>query len=317
MLGLGEDGLSKVYTLPPDAEVQGQVIIHEVDIFRKVFFYIFIPIKNSLYFFHTEDTAKTTVYYLEGDAFVTSSFIRQGLMPCSPYTPTTAISIRTLELFRITQLCSPHVSIHSFVKTLCDLHTVPFKPYLSRQFSIAFDLYLNIRNSVDHTVQAVLLRDTVDWRLRHLCPPCTYTLIDEEKLKFSMLYTVDGNDSLKRILRREAAPPTSTETEEPVLGDSSESTDTRRAGEGVYLTREQVDEWSKEVLAELNVPNDDDDNNPCAERWRNMKTELTARMWGLFEETGLFLALCRHGFVLLLADMVRSGELYFFLFFLP
>jgi hypothetical protein len=50
MHGLGKDGLSRVYSLPPDAEVQGQTIIHEVDIFRKPFFYIFIPIKNSLYF---------------------------------------------------------------------------------------------------------------------------------------------------------------------------------------------------------------------------------------------------------------------------
>ena len=125
-----------------------------------------------------------------------------------------------------------------------------------------------------------------------------------------MLYTVDGNDSLKRIIRREDAPLTSAETDEPVLGNSSESKDTRQAGEGVYLTREQVDEWSKEVLAELNVPNDDDDDNPCAVRWRNMKSELTSRMWGIFEETGLFLALCRHGFVLLLANMIRSGELY-------
>jgi hypothetical protein len=54
---------------------------------------------------------------------------------------------------------------------------------------------------------------------------------------------------------------------------------------------------------------DYDDDNPCAERWRNMKMQLTAKMWGILEETGLFLALCRHGFVLLLVDMVRSGEL--------
>ena len=54
---------------------------------------------------------------------------------------------------------------------------------------------------------------------------------------------------------------------------------------------------------------DYDDDNPCAERWNNMKSAFTAKMWGIFEETGLFLALCRHGFVLLLADMVRSGEL--------
>lgn len=41
-----------------------------------------------------------------------------------------------------------------------------------------------------------------------------------------------------------------------------------------------------------------------------MSEELTERMWGIFDETGIFLALCRHGFVLLVADMVRSGELY-------
>ena len=56
-----------------------------------------------------------------------------------------------------------------------------------------------------------------------------------------------------------------------------------------------MDEWSKEILEELNIPNDDDKESPCAEHWRNMKTELTARMWGIFEETRLFLALCHCG----------------------
>ena len=68
-----------------------------------------------------------------------------------------------------------------------------------------------------------------------------------------MLYIVDSNDSLKRILQQEAAPPTLTEAEEPVLGESSESTDTRQAGNRVYLMRKQVDEWSKEILEVLNV----------------------------------------------------------------
>jgi hypothetical protein len=40
-----------------------------------------------------------------------------------------------------------------------------------------------------------------------------------------------------------------------------------------------------------------------------MSKELTAKMWGIFDKTGVFLALCRHGFVLLVADMVRSREL--------
>ena len=95
-----------------------------------------------------------------------------------------------------------------------------------------------------------------------------------------MLYTVDGNDSLKRILRREEAPgptvqapaapatreeaPDSTvqasaapaTTEEglqlalPLLGPSSKVKDSQTAGRGVYSTREQVDEWAKEVLSQ-------------------------------------------------------------------
>lgn len=196
---------------------------------------------------------------------------------------------------------------------------MPFKSHISRQFSISYDLYLSIRNNAEELTQQALGRDSEDWRLRHVCPPCTYVLEDEPKLKFSMLYTMDGNDSLKRIQRRESIPVLSnenngTKNDSPhalLLGNSSESMDTRKVGNGVYLTNEQVERWSKETLTQMcpDYNKDETDDNPCAERWRNMRTELTAKMWGVFHETGLFLALCRHGFVLMLADMVRSGEL--------
>lgn len=52
----------------------------------------------------------------------------------------------------------------------------------------------------------------------------------------------------------------------------------------------------------------DPDYNPCAERWKNMIDEITNRMWGIFDETGVFVVFCRHGFALVVADMVRSGE---------
>ncbi|KAG1862841.1 hypothetical protein DFJ58DRAFT_839350 [Suillus subalutaceus] len=48
------------------------------------------------------------------------------------------------------------------------------------------------------------------------CPACTYTLTDEEKLHFKILYAMDGNDSLKRILRR------SLDDDDDSLGLSSE-----------------------------------------------------------------------------------------------
>lgn len=40
-----------------------------------------------------------------------------------------------------------------------------------------------------------------------------------------------------------------------------------------------------------------------------MIDELTVRMWVIFDETGVFLTLCRHGFVLLIVDMIQSGKL--------
>ena len=122
--------------------------------------------------------------------------------------------------------------VNSFVKTLCDMHCVPFKPYLLQQFTIAFDLYLSIRTAVDHLVQVSLDRDGADYRIKHLCPCCSYVLEDEEKLKFSMLYTIDGNNSLKQILRWEAVPEaptvektTTAEVAQPVLGASSKVKD--------------------------------------------------------------------------------------------
>lgn len=76
--------------------------------------------------------------------------------------------------------------------------------------------------------QKALRRDSKDWRLCHVCPSCTYKLESEEKLKFSMLYTMDGNDSLKRIQRREAIPMSADNNDSNgllVLGNSSESMD--------------------------------------------------------------------------------------------
>ena len=49
-----------------------------------------------------------------------------------------------------------------------------------------------------------------------------------------------------------------------------------------------------------------------------MKDDITKKIWAIFDETGIFLALCHHGFLLVIADMVQSGELYvsFLLLFL-
>lgn len=49
--------------------------------------------------------------------------------------------------------------------------------------------------------------------------------------------------------------------------------------------------------------------NGCEQRWHNMKEANTRSMWEIYDETGVFVSLCRHSFVLLISDMVKSGEL--------
>ena len=52
---------------------------------------------------------------------------------------------------------------------------------------------------------------------------------------------------------------------QPTLRACSEAKDPQTAGCGVYLTKEQVDEWAKEVLIEEVPGFDYGDDNPCAE----------------------------------------------------
>ena len=308
MFEMGDDAFTKSYVPPPQAIAQGTYKIKVLDMFSERLFFCY-----GVHMLIAAGSYTTTIQHIAEDVFVTTALVRHGLVPCAPFSPTAAFTIQVLEFYRVSHNRSPSLSIHTFIKTLCDLHSAPFKPYISRQFSICYDFYLEIRRVTDEQVHVALDRNSEDYRLRNNCPACTYRLTNEPKLEFSMLYTVDGNDSLKRIIRRDAVPQTAASdiSITPVLGACSESTDTRVAGRGVYLTNAFVDTWSKaNITANCPTYNEDEhEDNPCAERWRNMKTTLTSKMWGVFEETGLFLALCRHGFVLMMADMVRSGEL--------
>ncbi|KAI6118305.1 hypothetical protein F5141DRAFT_1212200 [Pisolithus sp. B1] len=162
-------------------------------------------------------TEKVTFSMWASDLFITSALMHQGVVLCSPIHPMAAVTIGVLELFHITQLHSPHFSIQAFVKTLCDLQGVIFQCYLSHQFSIMFNLYLQIHGHMDSIVSEVLQWDSEDWHLKHACAACTYKLTDEPKLKFKLLYAMDGNDSLKHILWR--LPDETADNYPPLLHD--------------------------------------------------------------------------------------------------
>ena len=79
------------------------------------------------------------------------------------------------------------------------LSQVPFHNHRSQQFSIALDIYLQILTFVAKLVQQALQCNQSDWQLKHGCPSCTYMLQDEPLMRFKILFTQDGNDSLKRV----------------------------------------------------------------------------------------------------------------------
>ncbi|PPR05928.1 hypothetical protein CVT24_006650 [Panaeolus cyanescens] len=249
---------------------------------------------------------------------IAASFVREGLIPCAPEAPTVGFTIRTLELFRTASLCCPHLSTQGFVKSISDLQGYPYKSYLSKQFSIAYDSYLDILNAVEKQVNHALGRDSDGWRLGHACAPCTYKLQGEPPLKYSMFVTMDGNDSLKRLAHREQAEEVEGEKR---LGVNHERADPRVVDGDYYLSREEVDRWSQASLSMIPTKTEETDPNACDDHWKNMANERTARMWGSLTKLGYSscyassnMRILRrppntgHSHVLMVMDMVRSGE---------
>jgi hypothetical protein len=61
-----------------------------------------------------------------------------------------------------------------------------------------------------------------------------------------MLYAMDGNDSLRRVLRR-----TVSQDDEETLGPSSELPTSLKVSGDRYLSREYVDKWAAGVLQDM------------------------------------------------------------------
>ncbi|KAF7291212.1 hypothetical protein MIND_01264600 [Mycena indigotica] len=53
---------------------------------------------------------------------IASALIAQGLIPCAPWSPSLAISFKTLKFYRVAHARCPQYTINAFVQTLNDLH---------------------------------------------------------------------------------------------------------------------------------------------------------------------------------------------------
>ncbi|KAG9313581.1 hypothetical protein JVU11DRAFT_5911 [Chiua virens] len=229
--------------------------------------------------------------------------ISHGYLGCSPLHPTVAVSIQTLAVFQQYHHSCPGFSIQAQCKALCHLHGVPYRPYLSAQFSAVFDVYLEILAQVEQRMNAVLRRNTPHWRMRNTCPACFYKLKDEPPLKFSYLASINGNNSLKRWILQNPQDVSHVNLQEP--------------HSDYWISRHNVDRFKDEVKPGSRSCKDnwEDMEDPdssmmhCVECWRNAGSEEQKRMFKVFDESGIFIACCRHRFMLVVCDIVQSGEL--------
>ncbi|KAG1722925.1 uncharacterized protein EDB91DRAFT_1063688 [Suillus paluster] len=236
------------------------------------------------------------------------TLIYNGFLGCSPLYPNVAITLHTLAAYRQAHRSCPQFSLQAHCKMLCYLHNMPYRPYLRSQFSAAYDAYLEILYRVDQLLKRELKHDTPNWRLLNACPPCTYKLVDEPALDFDWFATIDGNNSLKRWGSS--------------IHNSITRDDRRRPRTDYWISRNIVDKFKDEVklrtaLDNNNNPDDweDDGEVPgeipfnCTAHWRNAGPEQRKKMFAVFEESGVFVGACRHRFVLVVCDMIQSGEL--------
>ncbi|KIM58061.1 hypothetical protein SCLCIDRAFT_28331 [Scleroderma citrinum Foug A] len=242
---------------------------------------------------------KTSITVEPTDLYLTSALVHHGLIPCSPITPKVAITVYALHLYHTAHQHCPHLSIQAYIKSLCDIHGVPFHNHRSRQFSIALDVYLQISTFVSNLVQQALQRNQPDWQLKHGCPACTYTLQDEPPMRFKMLFAQDRNNSLKRVATK--VLDGDLDNNGPLTASLPTLECTFRHEQ--YLSHEFVNTFASDRQAGHSILDEDSDGNLCAERWKNMKDSAMQKMWNVFDKTGVFVAVCCHGFCMLVADM--------------
>ncbi|EJD36761.1 hypothetical protein AURDEDRAFT_188288 [Auricularia subglabra TFB-10046 SS5] len=222
------------------------------------------------------------------------ALLRTGYLGSAPVRPSIAFSVRTLLLFERLRVRA-RTGKHNFARVLCDLHNITFTRTFRNRLADAIDASLAIRRHVDALVDAKLGRGG-DWRITDGCMACSYRCVGEEPLTFARQFALDGNNSMKRFI---------------TSGMTVEAPFPCR-----YMkTREDVDQFKNETQRQRSRTAESSGeaeyhDSECTDRWKNARpeSEKTAS-WDALDETGVFVCLCRHGFIVMATDMWRSGEL--------
>ncbi|KAG1766881.1 hypothetical protein EV702DRAFT_980585 [Suillus placidus] len=234
------------------------------------------------------DFAPDLLIQQQDNEVANAALLRCGFLGSSPVQPTVAIKLECLELYHQIRRRQSSFSIQTITKVLCALHNVMYSSSFQAQFSTAFDIYLKILRNICSRVNHALGRDPINWRMNGACPACTFEQSDEPKLIPRRLHSMDGNHLAKCI-------------------DGSGSTDPHIFTSDFFITDAAVERfkdnvWSRPTDHSLNR------NDNCTENWTVARSVEEDKVL-VFEQTGIFIMACQHGFVECITEMKRSGEL--------
>ncbi|EKM48904.1 uncharacterized protein PHACADRAFT_107991 [Phanerochaete carnosa HHB-10118-sp] len=296
---------------PIDKSVRLPYCIKTYDIFT---------LQNEITVFRPADSTSPALDLLE-----------HGYIAKTPGRPEVAVSVKTLDLLYRLRQRKASFSIEAFAKVVCDYYMIPYREYLRKVFSDTFEVYLRITRIVEKRLHAILRWDAPDWRPLNACRACCYKLKDEPPLSFSRLWSLDGNNSLKRMATADW------EDVDELEGDPTDGVALALLEESTKRT--QADDSNEHIDIAMATPASDsvapvgnagDSTAPagdttiidkvqaallhklldqCVDNWKAAAAEAKKKMWKMYEESGVFASACRHGFILWLCDMVRSGEL--------
>ncbi|KAG8725372.1 hypothetical protein FRC09_001176 [Ceratobasidium sp. 395] len=281
-----------------------------------------LPFMATVVVIDVFDRSSRTFTSRSGEVYPNETLIRGGCLASSPLVPVTAFSLDCLQLYRALRSRCSSYSIETFVKTLADLHHVHFHSYHVTQFSRTFAIYDDLQLHLSKDLDKLLGRTDVDWHQKHKCSACSYELDDELPLRPRKMFSMDGNNSLKRLLKGGhedvgSYTPTYFLSPSNVNRFKNEVTRVRPPTppppvQDIDLDGLGIPEVEPPVITP-SIGVGPTDGEPlatsCANNWRAAQAQHDKKTPSMFDETGVFLACCRHGLVAVIVDMIRSGEL--------
>lgn len=188
-----------------------------------------------------------------------------------------------------------------------------------------------VENACKACCYQVLVTISYRYHILYLLTPITSKLKDEPAVAYSRLWAHDGNNSLKRMLPLNNRVAADTRVygdsdyflqrsfvdryaNEVKSGPSQRHREIRSAGQD----SESEDEPSQEKEESGECEGDPTDGtrdmpasgiDQCVKNWKAAASDNKKRSWAIFDKTGIYASACRHGLILWICDMVRSGEL--------